>query len=216
MQYSIVLVDDHILIAEALSGIIDKFSKYHVLYEVDNGKKMIEKFNQPKNVPDIVLLDITMPVMDGFETAKWLSDHHPDILILALSMNDEEETLIKMIRCGAKGYLLKNVHPGELEKALDAVVEKGFYYPDWITHKVIRNLANDGETGNIRKSILNEREIEFLRYASTEFTYKEIAEKMFCSPRTVESYRDNLFEKLGLKTRIGLVMYALKNRIIRF
>src|ERR1700733_6399560 len=138
-----------------------------------------------------------MPIL----TPKWLSDHHPEILILALSMNDEEETLIKMIRCGAKGYLLKNVHPVELEQALDAVGEKGFYYPDWITHKVIRNLANEGEPDSLRKSILNEREIEFLQYASTEFTYKEIAEKMFCSPRTVESYRDNLFGKLGFKTR---------------
>jgi DNA-binding NarL/FixJ family response regulator len=215
MAHSIVIVDDHLLIAQALAGIIEKFSKYHVLYETGSGKMMIERFNQPNHVPDIVLLDIKMPEMDGFETAKWLSQYHPGILILALSMHDEEETLIKMIRCGAKGYLLKNVHSAELEHALDSLLEKGYYYPDWITHKVIRNLTHTGEPDNIPKPLLNDREMEFLRYSASEWTYKEIAERMFCSPRTVESYRDSLFEKLGLKTRIGLVMYALKNGIIK-
>jgi DNA-binding NarL/FixJ family response regulator len=120
-----------------------------------------------------------------------------------------------MIRCGAKGYLLKNVHPTELEKALDALVDKGYYYPDWIAHKVLMSLSNEKETTAATKIQLNDREMDFLRYAATELTYKEIAEKMFCSPRTVESYRDNLFEKFGLKTRVGLVMYALRNGLIK-
>ncbi|OQP53456.1 DNA-binding response regulator [Niastella yeongjuensis] len=213
MEYSIVVVDDHILIAEALSGIIQKFRQYHVLYEVENGKMLIEKFRHPKNIPDIVLLDINMPHMDGFETAKWLTQYHPAILILALSMQDEEETLIKMVRYGAKGYLLKNVRPPELEKALDAVVQKGYYYPDWITHKLLLNLSS-GKEQNMAIQ-LNERELVFLQYAASELTYKEIGEKMFCSPRTVESYRDGLFEKFGQKTRIGLVIYALKQGIIK-
>ena len=215
MQHSIVVVDDHILIAQALTGIIDKFRDYHVLYEVENGSLLIERFRQPKNIPDIVLLDITMPVMDGFDTARWLTQHHPGVLILALSMQDEEETLIRMIRCGAKGYLLKNVHPGELEKALDAVIQKGYYYPDWMTHKVFRTLATAVDEEKVPDVRLNQRELEFLQYASTELTYKEIGEKMFCSPRTVESYRDGLFEKFGLKTRLGLVLYALRKGIIK-
>lgn len=214
MEYTIVVADDHILIAEALSGIIEKFRQYHVLYEVANGKMLMEKFRQPKNIPDIVLLDINMPVMDGFETAQWLTQHHPAIHILALSMQDEEDTLIRMIRCGAKGYLLKNIHPAELEKALDALVQKGYYYPDWITHKVLLNLSN-GKEDLAARIPLNDREIKFLQYAATELTYKEIAAEMFCSPRTVESYRDGLFEKFGLKTRIGLVMYALRSGIIK-
>ncbi|SKC58572.1 response regulator transcription factor [Ohtaekwangia koreensis] len=215
MQHSVVVVDDHILIAEALTGIIEKFRRYKVLYEAENGKMLIDKFQQAVNIPDIVLVDINMPVMDGFETATWLTQNHPGIRILALSMQDEEETLIKMIRCGAKGYLLKNVHPTELEKALDALVDKGYYYPDWIAHKVLMSLSNEKETTTATKIQLNDREMDFLRYAATELTYKEIAEKMFCSPRTVESYRDNLFEKFGLKTRVGLVMYALRNGLIK-
>ena len=215
MERSVVIVDDHILIAQALTGIIEKFRDYRVLYEVANGQLLIEKMRVPQNVPDIVLLDITMPVMDGFETAKWLSLNHPAILIMALSMQDEEETLIKMIRSGARGYLLKNIHPTELEKALGDLVTKGYYYPDWMTRKVMQTMSGKDIFEEEVKVRLQEREIEFLHYAASELTYKEIAEKMFCSPRTVESYRDSLFEKLGYKTRIGLVMYALRKGIIK-
>lgn len=214
MQYSIVIVDDHLLIAKAIAGIIEHFRNYTVLYEAEHGKALMEKFKQPKNIPDIVMLDVSMPVMDGFETAQWLKETHPEVLVLALSMQDDEQALIKMIKNGAKGYLLKNVHPTELENALDSLTTKGFYYPDWVTGKVMFNIAS----GNRNKSDavkLNERETEFLQYAATELTYKEIGEKMFCSPRTVESYRDGLFEKLGLKTRIGLVVFAIKNGIIK-
>jgi DNA-binding NarL/FixJ family response regulator len=213
MQHTIAIADDHILIAKALTGIIENFSQYEVLYEVEHGKALIEKLKQPKNIPDIVLLDVNMPVMDGFETAKWLKQHHPEISILALSMQDDEQVLIKMIISGASGYLLKNVHPAELEKALDTLMSKGFYYPDWATSKLLHRIRDDSDTSPSIK--LNDREIEFLHYAATELTYKEIAEKMYCSPRTVESYRDSLFEKFNLKTRVGLVVHALKNNIIK-
>lgn len=210
MQHSIVIVDDHILIAKALSGIIENFKQFEVLYECENGKVLQEKFGNKKNIPDLVLLDISMPVMDGFETARWLRENYPEVLIMALSMQDDEQSLIKMIRCGAKGYLLKNVHPAELEKALVAMIKNGNYYPDWVTSKVIMSLRTD-DTEKQNNFKITEREKEFLQYTVTEMSYKEIAEKMFCSPRTVESYRDALFEKLELKTRVGLAVYALKN-----
>jgi DNA-binding NarL/FixJ family response regulator len=210
MTNSIAIIDDHILIAKALTGIIENFKQFDVLYECENGKVLQEKLAIIKNIPDIVLLDISMPMMDGFETAKWLKENHPQVLIMALSMQDDEQSLIKMIKNGANGYLLKNVHPAELEKALDALVKNGNYFPDWATSKVFMSLTNDA------KPVLNnvhitEREKEFLEYSITEMSYKEIAEKMFCSPRTVESYRDALFEKLGLKSRVGLAVYAMKN-----
>jgi len=214
MQYSVVIADDHLLIAKALAAIIDTFKKYKVLYEVPDGKALIEQFKYKQRIPDIVLLDINMPEMDGFETAKWLTQHHPEILILALSMQNDEQTLIKMIKAGARGYLVKNIHPVELEKALDTLVEKGVYYSDIQMSKVMSHITReDDPKENIR--LLNDREKEFLQYSASEFTYKEIAEKMFCSPRTVESYRDALFEKLHLKTRVGLVVYAIKNGLIK-
>lgn len=213
MQYDIVITDDHVLIAEALTDIIENFKQYTVLYNVANGKILIERFKHAKNIPDIVLLDINMPEMDGFETAKWLTKNHPEVLILALSQEGDEKTLIKMIKCGAKGYLLKNIHREELEKALDMLVTKGYYYPDWATNTILHNLKK--ETDSTSEIKLSEREIEFLNYAATELTYKEIAEKMFCGARTVESYRDALFEKLNLNTRVGLVVYAIKHGIIK-
>ena len=209
MKQTIVIVDDHLLIAKAISSIIEQFRNYEVLYETENGNALIEQFRIKKNIPDIVLLDISMPVMDGFETAAWLRQNHPAIKVMALTMQGDDESLIKMIKAGATGYLNKNVHPTELEKALNAISTKGFYYPDWATSRVLHTLAKEGSVDE-RNLKLTERETEFLKYSCTELTYKEIGEKMFCSSRTVESYRDSLFEKLSVRTRVALALYAVK------
>jgi len=214
MQHSIVIVEDHLLIAKAITNIIEGFSAYKVIYEVENGKELISKINQPGNVPEIILLDISMPLMDGYETAKWLTENYPGVLVMALTMRNEDEALIKMIKSGAKGFLHKNIHPAELELALNTLVEKGHYFPDWATGKLLNNIANDDKAA-AEKINLTVKEIEFLQYAATELTYKEIGEKLYCSPRTVEGYRDALFEKLELKTRIGLVVYGIRNGIIK-
>jgi DNA-binding NarL/FixJ family response regulator len=210
VNYSIAITDDHILIAKALTEVIEKFNRYEVLYEVENGMQLTERFKQKKNIPDIVLLDVSMPIMDGFETAAWLKKNHPEVYILALSMQDDEHTLIRMIKNGAHGYLLKNIHPAELEKALDTLISTGHYFPDWATSKMLKNISGD-EKQLVPAIEFSDREKELLQYACTEMSYKEIGEKMFCSPRTVESYRDSLFEKLNLKTRVGLAVFALKN-----
>ncbi len=209
MKYSVVIVDDHVLIANALKSIISKFQQFEVSYICENGLEFQEEIKTRK-LPDLVLLDISMPIMNGFETAKWLKESYPDILIMALSMEDDEQSLIKMIKNGAKGYMLKNIHPGELEKGLNRLVEKGHFFPDWATSKVFTSISDDTINVDL-KNKLSEREIEFLKYTTSEMTYKEISEKMFCSPRTIENYRDSLFEKLELKSRVGLAVYALKN-----
>ena len=211
MTHNIVIVDDHVLIAKAIASIVNEHLNYQVLYEVSNGKMLMEKMANAKNIPDIVLLDISMPIMNGFETAAWLKSTHPDVLILALSMQDDDESLIKMIKAGAKGYLLKNVEPKELIYALDALMTKGYYFPDWAASKVFNNIGLDIYKNVEPKIKITEREKEFLSLVCSEYTYKKIAEKMYCSPRTVEGYRDALFEKLNLKSRVGLVMYAIKN-----
>lgn len=210
MKNSIVIVDDHVLIANALSSIISNFEPFEVLYVCENGLELQKKFKQGEGIPDIVLLDISMPVMDGFETATWLKTDYPKVLVMALSMQDDEQSLIKMIKNGAKGYMLKNVHPKELENALLKIVKNGQFFPEWATSKVLSTL-NDDYTGLSNGVKISDREKEFLKYTVTEMNYKEISEKMFCSPRTVENYRDSLFEKLELKTRVGLAVYAIKN-----
>ncbi len=205
---TIAIVDDHILIAQAIKGIIANFENFETICECENGQELIDKITTHNALPDIVLLDISMPVMDGFQTADWLQKNHPEVLVMVLSMQNDEQSVIKMVRNGAKSYLLKNSHPRELESALLKLVENGFYYPEWAS-KIIFSSIN--KTSNEALSKLTEREKEFLKYTITEKSYKEIAEMMFCSPRTVETYRDNLFEKLNLKTRVGLAVYAIKN-----
>lgn len=209
MKKTIVIVDDHVLIANALSSIISNYSSFEVLYVCQNGKDLQEKFAK-NNIPDIILLDISMPIMNGFETAFWLKETHPGILIMALSMQDDEQSLIKMIKNGAKGYMLKNIHPVELENALTKLVTNGHFFPEWAASKVFTRIG-DEEISTEGKIILSDREKEFLKYTITEMNYREISEKMFCSPRTIENYRDSLFEKLELKTRVGLAVYAMKN-----
>ena len=211
MKKTIAIVDDHVLIANALRSIIANFDAFEVLYECENGEALIEKLKAKMNLPDIVLLDISMPIMDGFETANWLKENHPDTLVMALSMQDDDQSVIRMIQNGAKGYLLKNAHPSELERALNSMVANGFYYPEWATSKVFASMSNTPNLKNNSAAAITPREKEFLAYTVTEMNYKEIAGKMFCSPRTVESYRDSLFEKLELKTRVGLAVYAIKN-----
>ncbi|RLJ23049.1 LuxR family two component transcriptional regulator [Chryseobacterium sp. 7] len=209
MKKSIVIVDDHILIAKALEGIIGNFNEFEVIYVCENGKDLIQKLEEGNTVPDIILLDISMPIMDGFETAAWLSKNHPDIKIMALSMQGDDNSVIKMIKSGAKGYLLKNTHPRDLETALTRLNSDGFFYPDWASKIIFSNLNKETESEIAVR--ISDREKEFLKYTVTELSYKEIADRMCCSPRTVESYRDQLCEKLDLKTRVGLAVFAIKN-----
>jgi DNA-binding NarL/FixJ family response regulator len=208
MKKTIVIVDDHLLIAKALEGIIGNFKDFEVIYVAENGKDLIQKFESNSRIPDIILLDISMPIMDGFETVLWLKQNRPAIKVMALSMQGDDKSVIKMIRNGAKGYLLKNTHPKELEHALTKLHEDGFFYPEWASKIIFSNMNNEDPKGNIR---ISEREKEFLKYTVTELSYKEIADKMCCSPRTVESYRDQLCDKLDLKTRVGLAVFAIKN-----
>lgn len=209
MKNKITIVDDHILIANALGEIISNFENFKILSICESGQAMINSFDKGY-IPDVVLLDVSMPIMDGFETAKWLKEKHPDVLVMALSMQDDESSLIKMIKNGAKGYMLKNIKPDQLEKGLNILINKGRFFPEWASDKIFDSLQDDNKK-NSESLLLSDREIEFLRYTVSEMNYKEIAEKMYCSPRTIENYRDSLFQKLNLKSRVGLAIYAMKN-----
>lgn len=214
-KIKVALTDDHILLRKGLAGVVDSFGEYEVLFEADNGKDFTQQIKK-HGEPDIVLMDINMPEMDGYATAQWLRQHHPLVNVIALSMYDNENAIIRMFKAGAKGYILKDSEPPELKKALDSVHQKGYYYSELVTGRLIHSINKMDDVSSEIKTFndLNDREIEFLKYACTEMTYKEIAEKMHLSPRTIDGYRDTLFEKLEIKTRVGLVMYAIKNSIV--
>jgi DNA-binding NarL/FixJ family response regulator len=210
----VALADDHILLRNGLAGLIKNFG-HEVLFEVNNGEELVKKIRDGEH-PDLVLMDINMPVMDGYATAGWLKENHPEIKVLALSMLDDENAIIRMIKNGARGYVLKESEPGELKTAINAVLEKGFYYSEMVTGRLVHSISGIDNGGGSQQVLqLTDREIEFLKLACTEMTYKEIASQMYLSPRTIDGYRDALFLKLDLKTRTGLVIYSIKNGIVK-
>jgi DNA-binding NarL/FixJ family response regulator len=214
MSAKIVLVDDHVLLRSGLADLLRSFG-YLVLFEANNGKDLFSKL-QEGNLPDLVLLDINMPVMDGFEAASRLKNEFPDIRVLALSMQDDENAIIRMLKNGARGYILKDSEPDELKSAIESILKKGFYYSEMVTGRLVHSISALEEDNMSSRQLLHlsEREIEFLKLICTEMTYKEIADQMHLSPRTVDGYRDALFQKLDIKTRTGLVIYAIKNGIV--
>lgn len=205
----IVIVDDHTLLSQAISGLVSSFENFEVLYTCKNGQEFIDNLRFENKRPDIVLMDVNMPIMDGIETTAHLKDHFPDIHVLALSVEEDDHTILKMIRAGAKGYLLKDTEKRVLENALKELALNGYYHTNTVSQLLVKSLDGDN------RDELRDREIEFIKHACTEMTYNEIADVMFLSPKTVQGYRDSVFSKLNLKNRTGLVIYALKNGLFK-
>jgi DNA-binding NarL/FixJ family response regulator len=207
---SVVIVEDHLLLSQAIAELVNTFEGFSVPYLCSNGKELLKKIKFAKNVPDVVLMDINMPILNGIETTKILSRDYPQVKVIALTVENDSKLILEMLKAGAKSYLLKDAEKEILENALNHTVNYGYYHTPKIS-----NLLVDVLTGEDKSKFpkLKEREIEFLQYACSELTYKEIAKKMFLSPKTVDGYRDVLFQKLNVKNRIGLVLYAIKNKI---
>lgn len=212
MKGKIALVDDHVLLRNGLANLL-KDLDYEVVFQADNGKHFIELL-ATHEAPQVVLMDINMPLMNGYETTLWLKNNHPSICVLALSMLDDEDSVIRMIRNGAKGYVLKDCEPDELKEAIYSILHKGFYHSEMVSGKLVHAINHQSNKDKDSPARLTEKETEFLKWICTELSYKEIADKMGISPRTVDSYRDNLQEKLECKGRIGLVLWAIKNDVV--
>jgi DNA-binding NarL/FixJ family response regulator len=212
----IALIDDHTLLRSGLAALINSFEGYKVLLEAENGRDFIDRL-QPRQAPDIVLLDISMPVLNGYETAEWIRMNLPETKVIVLSMMDSDTAIIRMLRYGARGYILKDSKPAVFRQALDIVRDKGFYTNDLVSSRMW-NYMNKESAGPAHAADLpvhlTDRELHFLKLACTEKTYKEIADEMFISPRTVDGYRDALYEKLGISSRVGLVLFAIKNGMV--
>ncbi|HML58618.1 MAG TPA: response regulator transcription factor [Ferruginibacter sp.] len=214
-KYKVLLADDHVLLREALSTMVNSLDEFVVTSSVDNGKQLIDALKSGHK-PDLIILDLSMPVMDGFETARILSEEYPEQKTLILTMYDSEIALIRLLQDGVKGFLKKDIQPRELRTALLAVVEGGFYYSSQATGKLGRMIhTHHVNKTSLEKSFLSDREVEFLKYACTDKTYKEIAQDMKLTPRVVDCCRDTLFEKLDVKNRVGLAIYAIRHGLVR-
>lgn len=212
---SIAIVDDHTLFRKGLIRLIELVgSQYVIAFEADNGKDLQEKL-LTFPAPDIILLDINMPQMDGYQTVQWLNEKHPLTKVLVVSMIEKEETIVTMLKLGVKGYLGKDVEPKELSEALHAVMNKGYYYTDFITGKLVHSIQIGKENTTKELPPMNDRELDFLKLACSEMTYNEIAAKMFLSPKTIDGYRNALFERLNVKSRVGLALWAVKHGIVK-
>lgn len=205
----IALVDDHTLFRSGLASLLSEFEEIQIVFEAVNGSDLQTKINKHEDV-QVILMDINMPVMDGFVTTKWLKENYPHIYILALSMFEDEKSIINMIKVGANGYLLKESKSSEVLIAIKTLIEKGFYINELVSSRLLVSVKNDEP-----RNILTEKELTFLQHCSTELTYKEIAVLMDVSPRTLDNYRESLFAKLNLKSRTGLVVYGIKNGLIK-
>ena len=208
----VALADDHKLVRSSIAKLVSTFKNCVVFFDAENGEQVQE---QLKNhvIPDILLLDISMPIMDGFETALWINKNFPQVKVIALTMNTDERSIVKMMRNGAKGFLSKNTEPPELLKAIETVMTKNFYLPEDISWKLVTGLQDEANQP-VEPKDLTEKEKEFLALICTELTYDQIAKRMFISSRTADDYRGIMYDKLKVKSRMGMAMYAIKNGLV--
>ncbi|MBB6270301.1 DNA-binding NarL/FixJ family response regulator [Pedobacter cryoconitis] len=209
----IAIVDDHTLFRKGMISLLEESDEIDILFDASNGKEMILKLNKD-NLPQVILMDINMPQMDGYESTRWLTDNYPQIRVLALSMYDEDKPIIEMLKSGAGGYLLKESGTSDLITAIKTLATHGYFMNNLVSGKLIRSLQENSSSRNLLQEIsANER--KFLEHCCSEFTYKEIADKMNLSPHTIDNYRESLFQKFEIKSRTGLVLFALRNELIK-
>jgi two-component system, NarL family, invasion response regulator UvrY len=199
------IADDHVMLRNGLAQLLES-KGYEIALQVNNGQQLIEEIKNKLPV-QIIIMDISMPVLDGYKTTEWLSQNFPEINVIALSMLDNESAILKMLRLGAKAFLLKDASPNQLCQAIENVLTRGFHFNDTVNNRLLNKLYS-------HENNITEREKEFLLHCTSELTYKEIADNMGVSPRTVDGYRDKLFHKLEIKSRVGLAIFAIKEGFV--
>jgi DNA-binding NarL/FixJ family response regulator len=206
------LVDDHTLFRRGIANLLGEFEDLDIQLQATNGAELQSELAGDRTV-DVLLMDINMPLMDGYQATKWVRQNYPLIRVLALSMFDEDLAVIKMLKAGAGGYVLKESQPTELYNAITTIHSTGLYINEMVTGRMLRDFhASDTDTAAAFK--LTKRELEFISHCVSELTYKEIATLMKISARSVDNYRENLFSKLSIKSRVGLVLFAIKNKLV--
>lgn len=207
----IAIVDDHTLFRQGLTLLLSEYPDIRLAFDAANGLEMKERLASAPE-PDVILMDINMPVMDGFESTQWLKQHHPDIKILALSTFEDDKPIIKMLKNGAGGYLVKESRIADVVQAIRTIHEQGYFLNELISAKMLRSIQDNPTPGALQVQ-LSDNEVTFLRLCCSELTYKEIAAEMKLSPHTIDNYRQELFDRLAIKSRTGLVLFAIKNEL---
>ena len=205
------IVDDHPIMRAGMVSLISEFDGLEIIFEASNGLEMQAQL-QKGLLPDVILMDIRMKGMDGFDATAWLRDHYPTVRVLALSMIEEGDAVVMMLKNGACGFVLKESRPSEIVYAIKAVAERGYFLNDLVSGKLIHSLQKPDICAPAFQ--ITEKEQTFIRLCCTELTYKEIAAQMGLSPNTIENYREAVFRKLDVKSRAGIILYAIKNKVV--
>jgi DNA-binding NarL/FixJ family response regulator len=213
-KIKLAIADDHKIFRNGLKATLEDCADFDLVIEASNGKQLLGMLTDIK--PDVILMDIKMPEMDGIQTTTAIKQKYKDVKVLALSMFNEDKYIVDMMKAGASGYLLKNAEPEEIIEAISTVFHKDYYFNEHLSITLIKQLAGNNSATNPSQSLadFNEREIEVLRLVCQECSNQEIADKICLSVRTVEGYRARLFEKTRSKNLVGLVIFAIKTGII--
>ncbi|MEG0916488.1 MAG: response regulator transcription factor [Myroides sp.] len=209
----VAITDDHTLFRKSLGMLVNSFADMQVVLEAGNGSELLEKL---KNTPaDILLLDLQMPEMDGFETAKGIKERYPEMKILILTLMSETDIIDRVIKMGVNGYFTKNTPPHELENAIWNLSNDGFYFEDSLS-SVFNKILNDTETKTIPEETINftERELEIIKFTAEGFKAREIAEALYISPKTVNNHKQNIQKKYEFESMMTAILYCLNNRLI--
>lgn len=209
----IAIADDHALFRKGFIALLLGLGlPIEIVAEAENGADLMDKIRSARQKPDLIIIDHDMPVMDGHDATIQLKKLYPQMPVLCLTMHEREELLIRMLRAGANGILSKNINPAELKEAIQEILEKGYYHTDYVAGVMVRALQGKTRIAHTgERNTLSERELTFLEFACTDLTYKEIAERMNLSPKTIDNYREALFERFEVKSRVGLAMHAIRN-----
>ena len=208
------IADDHKIFRKGVILSLRPFTNLKFVQEAENGEELLQGIAAAE--PDVILMDLRMPLKDGIETTKVLSKQYPHIHVIVLSMYEDEKFVYHLMENGAHGYLLKNAEPQEIRRAVMEVKEKGYYLNNFVNRILLkRSHAKQKLVPTLDNEItLNDKERDVLKYICMEFTAQEIAQKMDISPRTVEAIKDRLMERFGSKNTAGLVFFAVKNNLV--
>jgi DNA-binding NarL/FixJ family response regulator len=210
----VAIADDHKIFRKGVILSLRQYTNLKFVLEADNGEDLLANLDQAQ--PDVILMDLRMPVKDGIETTKHISLHYPDISVIVLTMHEDERFVNHLMENGANGYLLKSTDPAEIRKAITDVATKGYYLNNFVNRILLKKAHNKAKAAPSLNSEqdVTDREKDVLRYICMEFTSQEIGEKMSISPRTVESIKERLMERFNVKNTAGLVFYVVKNNLI--
>lgn len=213
-EIRVAIADDHKIFRKGVILSLRHYTNLKFVLEADNGEDLINQLDETQ--PQVVLMDLRMPVKDGIETTKHISRFYPHISVIVLTMHEDERFITHLMENGANGYLLKSTDPSEIKKAISDVVTKGYYLNNFVNRILLKKAHNRSRTiAPLNNNLdLNEKEKEILRYICLEFTSQQIGEKMNISNRTVESIKERMMERFGVKNTAGLVFFAAKNNLI--